>query len=86
MSIWVRASSPVACQEGTVSHLADWYSRAQAMEDGKENLDDDGQPRGTLPPSEPAVSPEAASNEPGAAGSVDAAVSRLVDLLYFSQV
>jgi len=58
--------------------------RAQAMEDGKENLDEDGQPRGMPPSSEPAESPEAVSDEPG--GSVDSAVSRLVDLLYFSQV
>jgi len=54
------------------------------MEDGKENLDEDGQPRGMPPSAEAAASPEAASDEPG--GSVDSAISRLVDLLYFSQV
>ena len=56
------------------------------MEDGKENLDEDGQPRGMPPSADSAASPELAGDASGDATSVDSVVSRLVDLLYFSQV
>lgn len=58
-------------------------SIAQAIEDGKENLDEDGQPPEPLS-ADPEQSPEPESDGLGADG--DSAVSRLVDLLYFSQV
>ena len=54
------------------------------MDDSKENLDEDGMP--PVPPADAgfAVGPD--SDESEAASTVDSAVSRLVDLLYFSQV